>query len=42
MVAQGKLDEALKAHRNSLAIAKCLAAVDRSNMPWHRDQPGSG
>jgi hypothetical protein len=36
-VAQGKLDEALKAYRDSLAIAERLAAADRSNTQWQRD-----
>jgi hypothetical protein len=36
-VAQGKLDEALKAYRDSLAIAERLAAADRSNSEWQRD-----
>ena len=31
LVAQGKLDEALKSYRDSLAIAESLAAADRSN-----------
>jgi len=35
--AQGKLDEALKAYRDSLAIAERLAAADRSNTLWQRD-----
>ena len=37
LVAQGKLDEALKAYRDSLAIAERLAAADRSNTRWQRD-----
>jgi putative tryptophan/tyrosine transport system substrate-binding protein len=37
LVAQGKLDEALKAYRDSLAIAERLAAADRSNTQWQRD-----
>jgi hypothetical protein len=35
--AQGKLDEALKSYRDSLVIAKRLAASDRSNTGWQRD-----
>ena len=35
--AQGKLDEALKAYRDSLAIRERLAAADRSNTEWQRD-----
>jgi hypothetical protein len=31
LVAQGKLDEALKSYRDSLAIAERLAAFDRRN-----------
>ena len=37
LVAQGKLEEALKAYRDSLAIAERLAAADRSNTQWQRD-----
>jgi hypothetical protein len=37
LVDQGKLDEALKAYRDSLAIRERLAAADRSNMQWQRD-----
>ena len=37
LVAQGKLDEALKAYRDSLAIAERLAATDRSNTQWQND-----
>ena len=37
LVAQGKLDEALKAYRDGLAIAERLAAADRSNTQWQRD-----
>ena len=37
LVDQGKLDEALKAYRDSLAIAERLAAADRSNTQWQRD-----
>jgi hypothetical protein len=36
LVAQGKLDEALKAYRESLAIRERLAAADRSNTEWQR------
>jgi tetratricopeptide (TPR) repeat protein len=36
-VAQGKLEEALKAYRDGLAIAERLAAFDRSNTRWQRD-----
>jgi tetratricopeptide (TPR) repeat protein len=36
-VAQGKLDEALKSYRDSLAIRERLAASDRSNTGWQRD-----
>ena len=36
-MAQGKLDEALKAYRDSLAIRERLAAADRSNSGWQRD-----
>jgi hypothetical protein len=36
-VAQGKLDEALKSYRDSLAIAERLAAADPSNTRWQRD-----
>ena len=35
--AQGKLDEALKAYRDGLAIRERLAAADRSNTQWQRD-----
>jgi tetratricopeptide (TPR) repeat protein len=35
--AQGKLDEALTSHRESLAIRERLAASDRSNTLWQRD-----
>jgi tetratricopeptide (TPR) repeat protein len=35
--AQDKLDEALKAYRDSLAIRERLAAADRSNTQWQRD-----
>jgi tetratricopeptide (TPR) repeat protein len=37
LVAQGKLDEALKAYRNGLAIAERLAAADPSNTQWQND-----
>jgi predicted negative regulator of RcsB-dependent stress response len=37
LVAQGKLDEALTAYRDSLAIRERLAAADRSNSRWQRD-----
>ena len=37
LVAQGKLDEALKAYRDDLAIAERLAAADRTNALWQRD-----
>src|SRR5258706_9460279 len=37
LVAQGKLDEALKSYRDSLAIHERLAASDRSNTGWQRD-----
>ena len=37
LVAQGKLDEALKAYRDGLAIGERLAAADRSNSGWQRD-----
>jgi tetratricopeptide (TPR) repeat protein len=37
LVAQGKLDEALKAYRDSLAIRERLASADRSNTLWQRD-----
>jgi tetratricopeptide (TPR) repeat protein len=36
LVAQGKLDEALKTYRDSLAIRERLAAADRSNTEWQR------
>jgi tetratricopeptide (TPR) repeat protein len=35
--AQGKLDDALKAYRDSLAIRERLATADRSNTEWQRD-----
>ena len=37
LVEQGKLDEALKAYRDGLAIRERLAAADRSNAEWQRD-----
>jgi tetratricopeptide (TPR) repeat protein len=37
LVAQGKLDEALAAFRDSLAIRERLAVADRSNTAWQRD-----
>jgi hypothetical protein len=37
LVAQGKLEEALKAYRDGFAIAERLAAADRSNTEWQRD-----
>jgi len=37
LVAQGKLEEALKAYRDGLAIFERLAAADRSNTLWQRD-----
>jgi tetratricopeptide (TPR) repeat protein len=37
LAAQGKLEEALKAYRDGLAIAEPLAAADRSNAQWQRD-----
>ena len=37
LVAQGKLDEALKSYRDSLAIAERLAASDPSNTGWQND-----
>jgi tetratricopeptide (TPR) repeat protein len=37
LVAQGKLDEALKSYRDGLVIAKRLAASDCSNTGWQRD-----
>ena len=35
--AQGKLEEALKAYRDALAITERLAAADRSNTEWQSD-----
>jgi tetratricopeptide (TPR) repeat protein len=37
LVAQGRLDDALKVYGDSLAIAERLAAADRSNTDWQRD-----
>jgi tetratricopeptide (TPR) repeat protein len=37
LVAQGKLDEALKSYRDSLAIRERLVAADRSNAQWQND-----
>jgi hypothetical protein len=37
LVAQGKLEEALRAYRDGLATAERLAAADRSNSQWQRD-----
>lgn len=37
LLAQGRLDEALKAYRDSLAIRERVAAADRSNTEWQRD-----
>jgi len=37
LVAQGKLDEALKSYRDNLAIAERVAASDRSNAQWQND-----
>ena len=37
LLAQGKLGEALKAYRDSLAIRERLVAADRSNTLWHRE-----
>jgi tetratricopeptide (TPR) repeat protein len=37
LVAQGKLDEALKVYRDSLAIIERLAAADHTNTQWQRD-----
>src|SRR5436190_1020597 len=36
-LAQGKLDDALKAYSDGLAIRERLAAADRSNTGWQRD-----
>src|SRR5262249_23068772 len=37
LAAQGKLDEALKAYRDRLAIAERLATADPSNTEWQGD-----
>ena len=37
MFTQGNLDEALKYHRDSLAIAARLAQTDPANAGWQRD-----
>ena len=37
LVAQGKLDDALKSYRDSLAIVERLAASDRSNPGRQRE-----
>jgi hypothetical protein len=37
LVAQGNLPEALKAYRDSLAIAERLARADPGNAGWQRD-----
>ncbi|MBR0941577.1 hypothetical protein [Bradyrhizobium liaoningense] len=37
LVAQGRLNEALKNYRDSLAIRERLAASDRSNAGWQND-----
>ena len=37
LVAQGKLDEALKSYRDNLAIAERVAASDRNNAQWQND-----
>jgi tetratricopeptide (TPR) repeat protein len=34
---QGKLDEALKTYRDSLAIAERLSAADRGNAQWQKE-----
>jgi tetratricopeptide (TPR) repeat protein len=41
LVAQGKLDDALKSYRDSLAIRERLAAADRSNTLWQNDLQNS-
>jgi predicted negative regulator of RcsB-dependent stress response len=41
LVAQGKLDEALKIYRDGLAITERLATLDRSNTQWQRDHAAS-
>ena len=37
LLRQGKLEEALTAYRDSLAIAERLVSADRSNTQWQRD-----
>jgi len=37
LMAQGRLEETLKAYRDGLAIRERLAAADRSNTQWQRD-----
>jgi tetratricopeptide (TPR) repeat protein len=37
LMAQGKLEEALKAYRDANAIAERLASADRSNARWQHD-----
>jgi len=37
LVAQGKLDEALKAYRDGFAIREHVAAADPNNTQWQRD-----
>jgi tetratricopeptide (TPR) repeat protein len=37
LMAQGKLEEALRAYRDSLAIRERLAAADRSNTEWQHN-----
>ena len=41
LVAQGKLQEALEACQQSLAIAKRLAEQDKTNSGWQRDLIGN-
>src|SRR5262249_16611319 len=41
LVVQGKLDEALKAYRDGLAIRERLSAADPSNTQWQRDLAAS-
>jgi tetratricopeptide (TPR) repeat protein len=41
LVAQGKLDEALKSYRADLEITQRLAPSDRSNTQWQRDLANS-
>src|SRR5262249_14565114 len=38
LVDEGKLEEAVKSYRDSLAILEHLAASDRSNTGWQRDR----